>query len=204
MMPSSNFKKVNPIYGMPVVGRIYKQNLEIAIKLTSPHNKKVLDIGFGFGVLFPYLSKFNAQSYGIDIHSKQAEVAKEILTMEKIEASILVGNAHDMPFKDSTFECVYMLNALEHIKDINSVLEEIKRILVPTGDYVVAVPTENFIYKVGRMILKWKKPRDHYHTAHEIEQNLQQHFQVLNRKVIYPFAPLFVVYLCKHKQNREK
>ena len=46
----------------------------------------------------------------------------------------------DLPFEDSRFDCVYASHVLEHIKEDDRALSEIKRVLTPSGIAVLPVP----------------------------------------------------------------
>jgi SAM-dependent methyltransferase len=46
----------------------------------------------------------------------------------------------DLPFKDNSFDCVYASHVLEHIKEDDRALSEIKRVLTPSGIAVLPVP----------------------------------------------------------------
>ena len=46
----------------------------------------------------------------------------------------------NLPFEDSRFDCVYASHVLEHIKEDDRALSEIKRVLTPSGIAVLPVP----------------------------------------------------------------
>ena len=193
----SVFKKIDPIYEKFLVGDIYKQNLELAIKLTEPYSKVVLDVGFGFGVLFPYLVSYTEECYGININKNQSTKAKGALDSLGIKTNLITADIRKAPFGNSLFEVIYALNTLEHIKELDAALAEIKRILKSGGYFVATVPTENLIYRVGRMVIGYEKPKSHYHTAEEIKARLLQYFDIMAEKAITSTLPLFKAYLCK-------
>ena len=197
MKIQSVFRKLDPIYEKFLVGDIYKQNLELAIKLTEPHCKVVLDVGFGYGELFSYLVNYTEECYGINISKQQVTVAKGALDSLGIKPNLITADIRKAQFGNSSFEVIYALNTLEHVKEIDVALAEIKRILKSGGYFVVAVPTENLIYRVGRMVIGYKKPKDHYHTVEEIKTRLLQYFDITAEKTIISTLPLFKVYLCK-------
>jgi ubiquinone/menaquinone biosynthesis C-methylase UbiE len=197
MKLDDRLKKADPIYGIFLAGWIYKKNLELAINLTKPYSNVVLDVGFGYGVLFPYLINYTRSCYGINIKSDQSNKARRVLNSLGIEPHLITGDIRKAPFPDSVFDVIYAINTLEHVKEICLALGEIKRILRQGGILVVAAPTENWVYKVGRMAIGSKKPKDHYHTASDIKGELLYYFDMTAEKLILPMLPLFRVYLCK-------
>ena len=53
----------------------------------------------------------------------------------------------DLPFEDSRFDCVYASHVLEHIKEDDRALSEIKRVLTPSGIAVLPVPIAPYVRK---------------------------------------------------------
>lgn len=52
----------------------------------------------------------------------------------------VVGFADQLPFPDNTFDAVFSLNVLEHVRDPFSSAKELERVLKPGGKMYVAVP----------------------------------------------------------------
>lgn len=94
--------------------------------LTNP----VLDVGCGIG---DYLN-FNPKAIGIDINQYNIDfINKRNLKAFKMEVD-------QIPFKKNSFPSILMDNVLEHIKDPNKIILEMKRVLIPGGKLVIAVP----------------------------------------------------------------
>lgn len=55
---------------------------------------------------------------------------------------ILVGDMHDLKFRDNSFGLVWASHSLEHARDIGQTLGEVARVLKPGGWLVAAWPTE--------------------------------------------------------------
>lgn len=94
---------------------------------------QVLEIGCGRGVLAEKLSKKHSVT-ATDIYISPA-LSKKKQHIEFIEAS-----AEDLPFKDSCFDTVVCTHVLEHVRDINKALSEIRR--VAKYRIVIVVPKE--------------------------------------------------------------
>jgi SAM-dependent methyltransferase len=60
-------------------------------------------------------------------------------------------DARHLPFKDGTFRTVYSNGAMEHMDDLNSVLSEIARVLMPYGVLVTLVPSHKFMKPIGKV-----------------------------------------------------
>jgi ubiquinone/menaquinone biosynthesis C-methylase UbiE len=103
---------------------------------------KVLEIGYGSGILFPELSKRFNEIYGVDIHNKISSV-KTMLKKEGLMANLKVGDILDLPYEDEGFDSVVCISVLEHISgsSLDKAVSEIHRVLIPGGIAVVGFPT---------------------------------------------------------------
>jgi SAM-dependent methyltransferase len=54
----------------------------------------------------------------------------------------LRGDATRLPFADSSLDLVMAFDLLEHLHDDDSAVAEVRRVLKPTGTYLVAVPAD--------------------------------------------------------------
>ncbi len=195
---AEEFKEADPIYGMPIVGHVYRKNLESAISLTKPHKQTVLEIGFGYGVLLPYLTQYTHDVFGIDLNAAKASKARAILNRLNVKADLIGGDINSAPFKERSFDVIYALNVLEHIQDLTAAINSIKALLRtnPPGRLVVAAPTENWLYHLGRRAIRFRTP-SHYWKAADIENTVLRRYLKVERVVsIYPVFTLFKVYLC--------
>lgn len=111
------------IYKVDMSEYSYRQNLYSEIKEV---NGKKLDIGSAFGSW----SKNNFDN---------------VTTFDKQGNADVVGDAHNMPFKNSEFDTVFCFEVLEHTKNPKLVVSEIKRILNDGGIAYISTP---FIYEL--------------------------------------------------------
>ncbi|MBN2167937.1 MAG: methyltransferase domain-containing protein, partial [Actinobacteria bacterium] len=70
----------------------------------------------------------------------------------------LLSDAENLPFKDGSFDGVFMVAALHHLPDPAAALKEVKRVLKPGGIFVVGTEPNTWqhktIYPIGNFILK--------------------------------------------------
>jgi len=63
------------------------------------------------------------------------------MDIEKVDGvTDVVGDAMDMPFPDARFSCVVATECMEHLHDPFKFIEEVKRVLKPTGRVILTVP----------------------------------------------------------------
>lgn len=102
-------------------------------------DKRVLEIGLGYGTLGQVLASRGCRYYGLDI-------AKNPVAMMRYRFSLLgidslhqahVGSALAIPFKDATFDYVYSIGCLHHTGNLSRGIAEVHRVLVKGGKAVV-------------------------------------------------------------------
>lgn len=113
-------------------------------------DQKILDIGTGTGVIPRNMYTFGGDFYGIDIADGQIEKAKELSAAGNMDISYKVCSAEKLDFADNSFDIVIAVQCWSYL-DTAKVIPEIKRVLKPGGELVIAfmswLPDENEIVK---------------------------------------------------------
>lgn len=102
---------------------------------------KVLDVGVGTGKILEELKQLNWQVFGVDI-DQQAQLHSRKRRIDLKIADV----SQSLPFKDNYFDAVLALDVLEHIKNDNLALIEIKRVVKPNGIILISVPAYPRLY----------------------------------------------------------
>ena len=110
-------------------------------------NKKVLDIGCGYG-----RNKDIVESVG-----------GEWIGVEPFEggAHTVVASAEDLPFEDASFDVVVMDAVLEHIPDVGKAISEVGRVLKPNGVFIGYVAFMECFHEISYSHLSFKA-LEHY------------------------------------------
>jgi len=81
---------------------------------------------------------------GLEPNKNAVEYAKQNFGLNLINSDLLSAK-----FKDSEFDAVIMLHVIEHLKNPNIELSEIKRILKPDGLLIIETPSfDSMIFKI--------------------------------------------------------
>jgi ubiquinone/menaquinone biosynthesis C-methylase UbiE len=95
-------------------------------------NKKVLDVGCGFGTGSLIISQKAKEVIGLDITEYE-----EWKLFKSKKLKFIKGSSSKLPFKDNIFDGVHLKDLLHHIKDVDKTLEEIKRVTKPNGIIII-------------------------------------------------------------------
>ena len=123
-------------------------------------NKEVLDIGCGLGLTLICLSLLGCKkAVGIDISEDMINCFQKLFQFfPALNVSAKLGDWLLMNCEEETFDVVILKEAISHIRDTQSLLEKISKVLRPKG--VLSITDSNndlfFMNKLKRKKL-WKK-----------------------------------------------
>ncbi len=111
-------------------------------------DKEILEVGCGRGLMLKKITDAKTKS-GIDPSSEAIEFAQK----QSPNSIFQVAFAEKLPFADSSFDLVYSLEVIEHVKAYESMVSEIHRVLKPGG--VIFIQTPNYPIKRGYDFIYW-------------------------------------------------
>ncbi len=110
--------------------------------------RDILEVGCGRGLMLSNLISAKKRS-GIDPSSEAIEFAKTHIP----EANLQVAFAQKLPFEDNTFDLVYSLEVIEHVKEYELMVSEVERVLKPGG--IIFIQTPNYPIKRFYDLIFW-------------------------------------------------
>ncbi len=109
------------------------QHVQVILKFFGDMtDKRVLDVGCGKGRFARVLQERNpdAEVWGLDI-------SEEMLRHVPAGIHTRAGSMTELPFADSTFDCAYATESLEHAVDIARAVDEMCRVVKPGGKLLI-------------------------------------------------------------------
>lgn len=128
--------------------QIRKEGFDVLIDIKDLKNKKILDIGCGFGAFIKYaLEKGSIEVSGIEISEDDLKEAKSSFKSSKV--ILKEASAVSLPFPNNYFDTVVSFEVLEHIpkNTENKMFSEINRVLKKNGVLYLSTPFASIISK---------------------------------------------------------
>jgi len=161
---------------------------------TSLGMKDFLDLGCGLGrhtILFGK-NGFNVKSF--DISEVAVEKTKNWAEEEGIEVETKTGDMLELPYDDSSVDCIYCRNVISHTdtEGMKKVIEEIKRVLRKGGEcYLTLGSKDTWGFKQESWPLvdpntrlrmeegpEYKTP--HFYVDYKLAKELFKEFEIIN------------------------
>lgn len=171
-------------------GGVYLQRYFTALNLLDEEKRVNLDIGCFEGGLSNFLTE-----------CKRKVIAIDIKMSKNPKFPFVLADARNLPFKRSSFDQIFCLDVLEHIKDDYTVAKEISRVLKINGALVITTPSKHWKYPYYNF-MKFISPNEkqlmksfgHVRRGYDVSdiENLFKNFRI--EKVQYfinKFAALF-------------
>lgn len=105
--------------------------------------KSVLDVGCGNGYVASRYAREGARAYGVDITDAAVQLTRKRFDLLGLEGHFAVASAEGLPFADDTFDCVCSMGVIHHTPDPKKAMDEIHRVLKPSGRLIVMVYNRN-------------------------------------------------------------
>lgn len=123
------------VYRQPLIRLVRFMGNSVALRLKK---YKGVDLGCGPCKLL--------SEEGLDSSPEMVQSARD----RNPGCSIILGDIFNLPYEDSSLQSVSLNGVLEHLSPLSSALAEIRRVLKPGGEVIFQIPTEGFLYKIGR------------------------------------------------------
>ncbi|MFH0830250.1 MAG: methyltransferase domain-containing protein [Candidatus Aenigmatarchaeota archaeon] len=172
---------------------VYRKRLQMALDLLGDRkHEKILDVGFGSGILEPSLSKLGSVT-AIDIHDKMGLVREMVGMADYRKISLL-----EAPWKNE-FDVVICMSVLEHMegKRLTEAVEKLLSLVKNDGFVLVGVPNSSVFVKAWFKLNGSPALKNHKSTSQEIEGKITERATVTGSKSI-PFV--YTVYKVRRKK----
>lgn len=180
-------RKIRDVFEISKHDFITKDRIRSVVNLIPNLDKKLLDVGFGYGFLENRLQKDKKKIKltGVDLSPIAVRRANTLFC-----GDFIVGASKSISFKNSTFDYVCLLEVLEHLYKIDAIpsLKEVYRVLNSHGKLIVSVPLFDRVYH--------GHPSGHVriYTPNDLVEELNScGFSVIYKKFLYAFSSFYFI-----------
>lgn len=196
-----------------VIGYLHECLLREILDKFELKNKRILDVGCGFGNLIGEIKKIYPKNefYGVDISRKNIKIARKNVRGVKFS----VSDAEILGFKDSYFDILFCGDTIEHVYNIENALSEFNRVLKKNSLLVICVPNYFNLIGIIKLFLErlyickkdsfsinlFKQENEKFVTFYSLKKNLEKNnFRVESVKpfnIIQGFMPYYDIIIHK-------
>lgn len=181
----------------PVINWLFWQRLRTVMERLNGlvMYDRILDFGCGSGVMLPFLAGISRHVTAMDVDLFPLERTREQIPLAE---NVEVVNASQTTLNDlpkNAYDRIIALDVLEHVHDLPGTLTDLLALLKPDGQLIVSVPTENFLYQIGRK-LAGPEYSGAYHErgAAEIKKEIGKLATLQPIATLYWPLPLFEIF----------
>jgi ubiquinone/menaquinone biosynthesis C-methylase UbiE len=115
----------------------------------------VLEVGCGLGSDAINFARRGARYTGVDLTEASVELVRRRFELEGLTANLQVADAETLPFADDSFDLVYSHGVLHHTPDTQRAINEVHRVLNPSGTAMVMLYHKNsYNYRINIMTFR--------------------------------------------------
>jgi len=178
------------------IAKHYNLNQKLKLIKETTKGKSILDYGCGAGDFLQHM-----QNNGYDVKGMEPNAKAFVISQSKIGKE----NVVNCELKDinQKFDIITLWHVLEHIPNLNEIIEELKKHLNPNGTLIIAVPNHSS-YDAKHYKEKWAAydvPRHLWHFNAESISKLFNNFGMKIENVSPMKLDAFYVSLLSEKYN---
>lgn len=153
-MPVDINLKQTPIYQREQyakggIGKLYWNYRDnVVLSHLGTRDTCVIDIGCGEGITLESLSQTFPDKYILGLDPLEENLS--ICAHHNLK--IAGGDVYNLPFGNGCFDCVLLLEVIEHLLSPDAAISEILRILKPKGRLILIFPNDK-MFKIARMMM---------------------------------------------------
>ncbi len=165
---------------------------------------KILDLAPGAGLLEEGLSSSGYKNlYGADIDDYLN--FRKLKEFKKIDFSF-----EKLPWSDASFDAVISFETIEHLENPHHFIREIRRVLKPTGVFILSTPNIDHIFNRIFFLRKgdmprWRKNNNHITLFPKglFEKSFLNYFDLVYRGFFFGYFPYrFLAYIKGWPENK--
>lgn len=109
------------------------------LDLRNMSDKKVLEIGLGYGTIAQILAASSADYTGLDIALGPVNMANHRIRQNQLKGKAVLGSILEPEFSENEFDSIIAIGCLHHTGDLQQAINNCHRLLKPGGKLIFMV-----------------------------------------------------------------
>lgn len=199
----------------PLTRYFFQKRFQLVLQLIPREKTKIeiLDAGCGIGFFLPTLSRFAEHIWAIDHAGYSIQYAKFMCKKKRLKNISFkkVDLMQSLPFPARKFDLIVCLSVLEHIRNLQMVIKNFRRVLKKDGILIAGYPDEdNFVFQLFQYLEKRiLRPKvymtfqgtklNHVSKAKKINKVISKYFYVeeTNNINLLPGITFYILQKCR-------
>jgi SAM-dependent methyltransferase len=139
----------------------WKRHRQI-LRLCGSGGQSVLDFGTGTGALLPSLCAGFKEVHATDLRDA---VARCLVKRRGLPVQFHDAGRLEQSLPDGGLDVIIAADVLEHVEEPIDLLRMFKRKLRSGGAVIASIPTENWLYRMGRFVAGFSGRADYHKTG---------------------------------------
>jgi 2-polyprenyl-3-methyl-5-hydroxy-6-metoxy-1,4-benzoquinol methylase len=166
LLPNDEITDPLKYYYHPIVGRLFRRRIEAGLSLLRPPYERVLEIGYGSGIVLPTLSQIGREVCGVDSTS-DPDRTQALLKESGVRVQLFQGDICEWGFTGDQFDLVVAFSILEHIADPPRAMRRIAELLRPDGTLLIGVPRVDRLMAALFLLIGYRGIEGHHVTTYQ-------------------------------------
>lgn len=142
-----------------------EKRLKALAGLTPLKGERLLDVGCGDGTYTRRFAEGWERVTAVDVEPERLNTFRTVIAGTEMDLRVGVREmpAEHLDLPNDAFDTVTTIEVLEHVKDLDLTLNEIHRVLIPGGRFLVTTPNRWFPFEThGFFFLRAKRWKPRY------------------------------------------
>lgn len=154
-------------YYYPLIGSLFRRRLELGLQLLgNGRYQRILEIGYGSGILLPELARRARELYAVDLH-RRGDLVRGMLNHERVTAHLAVGDVCQLGFASRSFDAIVCMSTLEHVHQVPRASAEIARLLRLDGVAIIGLPAAGRLMDLLFRLIGFGEVHEHHVSKRE-------------------------------------
>jgi SAM-dependent methyltransferase len=146
-------------YAKSLLGRSYwDYRNKVAASLLEDSDRTIVDLGCGEGIALEMAASMfpHADVFGVDYLEENIEICS------RYGLRAIRGDLYDLELPDGSVDAALLQEVIEHLRDPDTAVREVHRILRPGGKFILVFPNDRTWQFVWRILLRFREANYDY------------------------------------------